>query len=137
MSTRTFQPEARTENELADRLHALETQFAEERRRFRQLYEIEASQRREQFALLLDELSKAVAKLERNDLRLEKDLRREVTRQNRFIYEEFQQSVRRLNDFMESESISLRELNIERSDVESIVRSMIRPGRPDDDCFAP
>ncbi len=116
--------QAPTDSSTADRLEALERALHDEKRRYRELYEREVAERRHQFSRLLAEMSKAIEKMERADLRLEKDLRSELTRQNRFIYDEFQEGIRQLHASIERESGDLREAKVDRSELQAMVRSL-------------
>ncbi len=111
---------------LAARITALEHALAAEKARRHVDLERENHERQRQFSLLLEEMTKAIAKMERRDLELEKGLRAELTRQNRFIYEEFQTRVARLNSSIEAESLSIRGQTVDRDDVRNLVMSLLR-----------
>jgi hypothetical protein len=118
-------PSAETPS-LATRITALEHALAAEKARRHVDLERETRERHRQFSLLLEEMSKAIEKMERRDLELEKGLRAELTRQNRFIYEEFQSRVARLNISLEAESQSIRGQTVDRADVRNLVISLLQ-----------
>lgn len=112
-------------DDLAARVTALEKALAEENARHREEVEREARERHRQFSLLLEELSKAIEKMERRDLEMEKGLRAELTRQNRFIYEEFQTRVARLNAALEEESVDIRGTKADRTEIRGLVLTLL------------
>lgn len=125
IDTKTYRNEGAMETSLECRIDSLEREFQMERSRFRQIFEREAAERRQQFAMLLNELCNAVEKMERSDMELENSLRTELTRQNRFIYEEFRESVQNLDCSLRSESALLRESMIDRKELVATVRKLM------------
>jgi hypothetical protein len=110
---------------LESRLDQLERSFNEERQHMHKLYEAESKERRKQFGLVLNELCQAVEKMERRDIEIETALRTELTKQNRFIYEEFQESVENLNNCMRSEARRLQDSIIDRQELAQTVRALM------------
>ena len=114
-----------SEEPLAARVRALEQALAAEKARRCGDLERETRERHRQFSLLLEEMSKVLEKMERRDLELEKGLRAELTRQNRFIYEEFQSRVTRLNASIEAESQAIRGIKVDRGEVRDLILSFL------------
>lgn len=121
-------PSSETEGALADRVRALEHALAAEKARRHVDLERETRERHRQFSLLLEEMSKVLEKMERRDLELEKRLRAELTRQNRFIYEEFQSRVSRLGASIEAESLAIRGMKADRGEVRDLVLTLLEEG---------
>jgi len=118
------QPTA-SSSSLESRIDTLERQMQTERRRYRDIYESESAERRQQFAMVLTELCKAVEKMERNDIEIETSLRSELTRQNRFIYEEFRDSVSNLDSSLRSESARLEKCMNDRPELAQTIRQLL------------
>lgn len=126
----TEAPAASGEDSLSARVAALEHALAAEKARRQIDSERETRERQRQFSLLLEEMSKAVEKMERRDIELERGLRAELTRQNRFIYEEFQARVGRLTTSLEEESTAIRGDKMDRAEARSLVLSLLGEGTP-------